>query len=117
MFFLELLLKYPNKETEIIEGWEMLFGDTWLSRVKPVILKEADKGTELTEKSKEEATNKLNDTSTTPALQGTVTQESDGNKEIKPSNKTTSPPSEIEQPPVDPNPEKQARNDQGETVK
>jgi hypothetical protein len=39
MFFLELLLKYPGKETEIIEGWEMLFGDSWLDRVKPVVQK------------------------------------------------------------------------------
>jgi hypothetical protein len=42
MFFLELLLKYPGKEKEIVEGWDTLFGDAWLARVKPLILEESD---------------------------------------------------------------------------
>jgi hypothetical protein len=41
MFFLELLLKYPGKEKEIIRAWDKLFGDSWLERVKPVLLEEA----------------------------------------------------------------------------
>jgi hypothetical protein len=68
MFFLELLLKYPTKEKEIIKGWEMLFGDTWLDRVKPVILREAGTPTEKTEEGKEKAAKNPNDTPTNSAL-------------------------------------------------
>jgi hypothetical protein len=103
MFFLELLLKYAGKETEIIKGWEMLFGDTWLDRVKPVILREAKK--------------KLKDTPTDSALQGGSTEISEGIKEPEPSSRTPPTTSDIAKPTTDLQPEKQAPNDLTDTVK
>jgi hypothetical protein len=35
--FLELLLKYPGKEQQILKLWIALFGDPWLERVKPIV--------------------------------------------------------------------------------
>jgi len=36
-FFVELLLKYPERRTELTQLWAELFGDEWLKRVKPLL--------------------------------------------------------------------------------
>jgi hypothetical protein len=36
-FFLELLLKYPDKKDQIAKLWEALFGDSWFDRIKPLL--------------------------------------------------------------------------------
>lgn len=41
--FLELLLKYPDKEQHIFNLWTELFGDSWLERVKAILLDELAK--------------------------------------------------------------------------
>jgi hypothetical protein len=117
MFFLELLLKYPGKEAETIKGWEMLFGDTWLDRVKPVILKDTGTPTNKPEEGEEKITKKLNDTSPNSALQQSSTEVSDGNKITEPSIQTSLPQLESTKLPIDQQTEKQTPNDLGDTVK
>jgi hypothetical protein len=36
-FFIELLLKYPQQRSDIIQFWGALFGDAWLDRLKPLL--------------------------------------------------------------------------------
>jgi hypothetical protein len=35
--FLELLLKYPDKEQQILKLWTALFGDPWIERIRPLV--------------------------------------------------------------------------------
>lgn len=40
MVFLELLLKYPDKKQEIFKLWDLVFGDAWLDRIKPLLVED-----------------------------------------------------------------------------
>jgi len=37
MAFLDLLLKHPDKQPQIVKIWDALFSDAWLDRVKPIV--------------------------------------------------------------------------------
>lgn len=116
LFFLELLLKYPDKETEIIKGWEVLFGDTWLDRVKPVLLKKEGTFIGKPEDLEKAAPEKPNDAITTPSLPESAARESADNNTPGPSTQPPHPP-EVAKPPVQQQPETPKSTDQSDPKK
>ena len=45
LVFLRLILEHPDKKKEIVELWNTLFGDRWLERVEPLIVKQESAAT------------------------------------------------------------------------